>query len=110
MSRRCLGRDSGDDPRRKWLAIAGGAHGLGFFPPDWGVGIPGVIRGIADGVRRLEPALLQPAVPVDVSPATHGGARIRTRARRCGLRDRGQCRHNGRRGPADGAVTRQPHA
>ena len=64
-----------------WLAIAGGAHGLGFFPPDWGVGIGSVIRGITDRVRRLEPALLQPAVPVDISPETPA---VRASARELG--------------------------
>ena len=53
-----------------WLAIAGGAHGLAFFPADWGVGIGSVIHGITDRVRRLEPALLQPALPVAISPET----------------------------------------
>jgi hypothetical protein len=64
-----------------WLAIAGGAHGLAFFPADWGVGIGSVIHGITDGVRRLEPALLQPAVPVDVSPSTPA---VRASARELG--------------------------
>ncbi len=40
-----------------------------------------MIHGIADGVRRLEPALLQPAVPVDVSPATPA---VRASARELG--------------------------
>jgi hypothetical protein len=64
-----------------WLAIAGGAHGLGFFPPDWGVGIGSVIRSVTDRVRRLEPALLQPALPVTMSPETPA---VRASARELG--------------------------
>ena len=51
-----------------WLAIAAGAHGLGFFPPDWGTTVGNVIGGIAARIRQLEPALLQPALPVSVEP------------------------------------------
>jgi len=64
-----------------WLAIAGGAHGLGFFPPDWGTAVGDTIHGIATTVRRLEPALLQPAVPVQVAPATPS---VRASARELG--------------------------
>ena len=64
-----------------WLAIAGGAHGLGFFPPDWGDAVGGTIHGIATTVRRLEPALLQPAVAVQVSPDTPS---VRASARELG--------------------------
>ena len=53
-----------------WLALAGGAHGLGFFPPDWGANVGVVVRGVADRIRQLEPALLQPVVPVSVEPST----------------------------------------
>jgi hypothetical protein len=51
-----------------WLAIAGGAHGLGFFPSDWGSNVGTVIRSIAARIRQLEPALLRPARPVGVTP------------------------------------------
>ena len=64
-----------------WLAIAGGAHGLGFFPPDWGDAVGETIHGIATTVRRLEPALLQPAVAVQVSPDTPS---VRASARELG--------------------------
>ena len=60
-----------------WLAIAGGAAGLGFFP---GSGPPDVARAIAQvtrEVRALAPALLSPALPVRAS----SGA-IETSARR----------------------------
>ena len=60
-----------------WLALAAGAHGLGFFPPDWDYGAASVIRGISTRIRQLEPALLQPVQPVTVE----GGADVRASAR-----------------------------
>ena len=60
-----------DDIRAEsWLAIAGGAHGLGFFPADWGAAVGATIHGIATRIRQLGPALVQPALPVSVDPAT----------------------------------------
>jgi hypothetical protein len=64
-----------------WLAIAGGAHGLGFFPGDWGTDVGTAIHGIAARIRQLEPALLRPAVAVSVEPA---GAAVRASARTFG--------------------------
>ncbi|HEY8406766.1 MAG TPA: hypothetical protein VIK66_02190 [Gaiellaceae bacterium] len=52
-----------------WLAIAGGATGLAFFPSDWSPGVTYVIRGIANRIRQLEPALLTRPRPVIVTPA-----------------------------------------
>ena len=60
-----------------WLALAAGAHGLGFFPPDWNNGAVSVISGISTRIRQLEPALLQPAQPVSVE----GGPDVRAAAR-----------------------------
>jgi hypothetical protein len=63
-----------------WLAVAGGARALGFFPADWP---PEVAPGIAAVVREataLTPALLSPDVPVTATPPivatarSHGGA------------------------------------
>jgi hypothetical protein len=53
-----------------WLALAAGAHGLAFFPPDWNQDAAPAIRGIAERIRQLEPALLQPAQPVHIEAAT----------------------------------------
>jgi hypothetical protein len=53
-----------------WLAIAGGAHGLGFFPADWGAEVGATIHGIATRIKELGPALVQPALTVTVDPAT----------------------------------------
>lgn len=64
-----------------WLAIAGGAHGLGFFPSDWGTAVGSTIRRVARRIRQLEPALLRPVLPVRVEPATSG---VRASARALG--------------------------
>jgi len=53
-----------------WLAIAAGAHGLGYFPPDWNNGAVSVIHGISTRIRQLEPALLQPVLPVTLAADT----------------------------------------
>jgi hypothetical protein len=53
-----------------WLAIAGGATGLAFFPNDWSPQVTYVVRGIANRVRQLEPALLTPVRRVVVRPAS----------------------------------------
>jgi hypothetical protein len=61
-----------------WLALAGGAHGLGFFPNDWDAGTGATIAAVAARVRQLEPALLAPAEPVQVessSPDVRASAR-----------------------------------
>jgi len=68
-----------DDIRAEsWLAIAGGAHGLGFFPADWGAQVGATIHGIATRVRELTPALEQPTLTVAVGPA---GSPVRASAR-----------------------------
>ncbi|HEY2373645.1 MAG TPA: hypothetical protein VGH82_14075 [Gaiellaceae bacterium] len=61
-----------------WLALAGGAHGLGFFPNDWGAQTGATIADVAARVRQLEPALLEPSEPVQVdssSPDVRAAAR-----------------------------------
>jgi hypothetical protein len=58
-----------------WLAVAGGARGLGFFPADWP---PEVAPGIGQVVREtaaLGPALLAPDEPVSASAPIVVGAR-----------------------------------
>jgi hypothetical protein len=52
-----------------WLAIAGGARGLGFFPADWTPAVGQAIARLARQVAGLGPALF--SFPV---PATAGGA------------------------------------
>jgi hypothetical protein len=45
-----------------WLAIAGGAHGLGFFPGVWPAHIGKAIADLSKDVAALGPALLAPAL------------------------------------------------
>jgi hypothetical protein len=52
-----------------WLAIAGGATGLGFFPGNFAPAVGNTIRGVAHRVRQLLPALVGQPVPIGVSPA-----------------------------------------
>ena len=60
-----------------WLAVAAGARGLAYFPPDWQPGAAAVVGGITRRIRQLEPALLQPFVPVGVD----GSSTVRASAR-----------------------------
>ena len=53
-----------------WLALAGGAHGLGFFPNDWDPAVGAAIGGVSARIRQLEPALLEPARPAQLETAS----------------------------------------
>jgi hypothetical protein len=65
-----------------WLAIAGGAHGLGFFPAKWAPEIGYAIRDIARDIAKLNPALtalpvaagVEAGEPVRVGARSYGGA------------------------------------
>jgi hypothetical protein len=53
-----------------WLAIAGGAKGLGFFPPAaWTGDVGEAIAEVTQTVRSLGPALTAPEVAARVEPA-----------------------------------------
>jgi hypothetical protein len=43
-----------------WLAIAGGAHGLGFWPAQWPAAVGRTIAGVARDVARLGPVIYAP--------------------------------------------------
>jgi len=60
-----------------WLSLAGGARGLAYFPPDWQQGADAVVAKVVRRVRQIEPALLQPVLPV----AVEGSAAVRASAR-----------------------------
>ncbi len=47
-----------------WLAIAGGARGLGFFPADWPAELTPAIARVSREVTALQPALTAPDEPV----------------------------------------------
>ena len=67
-----------------WLAIAGGAKGLGFFPPAaWTGDVGEAIAEVTQTVRALGPALTAPEVAARVEPAD-------------GLVKAGARRHSGR--------------
>jgi hypothetical protein len=50
-----------------WLAVAGGARGLGFFPADWSAAVAPGIAAVASETAALGPALLAPDAPVSAS-------------------------------------------
>jgi hypothetical protein len=50
-----------------WLAVAGGARGLGFFPADWPAELTPAIAGVANEVAALQPALAEPDAAVSAS-------------------------------------------
>lgn len=60
-----------------WLAVAGGARGIGYFPDNWQPSVAQEIGRIDREIAALAPALLAPAVPVqaDASGAVKVGAR-----------------------------------
>ena len=50
-----------------WLAIAGGAHGLGFFPAAWTGDVGGAITKVRSEIAAVFPAVLRPQVPSSAS-------------------------------------------
>ena len=63
-----------------WLAIAGGARGLGFFPPAaWTGDVGQAIGNVTGAIRSLAPLLLAPDADVRVDPdgLVKAGARRR---------------------------------
>ncbi|MFO7571116.1 MAG: fibronectin type III domain-containing protein [Gaiellaceae bacterium] len=61
-----------------WLAIAGGATGIGYFPDYWAENIRNEVRRVNREIVALAPALLSPATRV----ATLGDSPVRVAARR----------------------------
>jgi hypothetical protein len=58
-----------------WLAIAGGARGLGFFPIGWTGEVSGAIAQVGHDVQALGPALLAPEAAVSADGPVKVGAR-----------------------------------
>ena len=58
-----------------WLAVAGGARGLGFFPADWPVDVGPGVAGVAKEVAALGAALVAPDAPVSATAPVVAGAR-----------------------------------
>ena len=71
-----MGKCSGLDPTaatiraQVWLAVAGGARGIGYFPDFWPGAIGTTIGAVNRTLAALAPALLAPEVPVRFGP--HG--------------------------------------
>ena len=88
----CDGKPRSPTPRtvraETWLAIAGGARGIGYFPYYWSASIAKEIASINRQITALAPALLAPQAPL----TTSAGRRLRgsARLRRGALRDRGE--------------------
>jgi hypothetical protein len=64
-----------------WLAIAGGARGLGYFPPSPTPEVGQAIAVLSREIRGLAPALVSPDAPVTVDPL---GGSMRAGARNYG--------------------------
>jgi len=58
-----------------WLAIAGGAHGIGYFPREWSTTIGGEIQSLDRQIAELAPALLALDVQADAPAPLKVGAR-----------------------------------
>ena len=58
-----------------WLAIAGGAHGLGFFPADWPAETTPAIATVAKEISALAAALLRAEVPASATAPVIASAR-----------------------------------
>jgi hypothetical protein len=58
-----------------WLAIAGGARGLGFFPADWDPAVTPGIAAVSTEATALAGALLAPELPVTASAPLVAAAR-----------------------------------
>ena len=50
-----------------WLAVAGGARGLGFFPADWPADVGPGVAGVAKEVTALGAALVAPDAPASAT-------------------------------------------
>ncbi len=78
-----MGQCGGLDPSpalvraETWLAIAGGARGIGWFPANWQPDVAAAIGSLSRQIASLAPALLGPEVPVTTTPAgpVRAGAR-----------------------------------
>jgi hypothetical protein len=60
-----------------WLAIAGGARGLGFFPADFTPSVAVAVKDVGRQVAKLGPSLMAPSIPADSdNPLVKVGARV----------------------------------
>jgi hypothetical protein len=59
-----------------WLAVAGGARGLGFFPADWDPAVTPGIAAVSKEVAALCAALIAPDAPASASRPIVAAARV----------------------------------
>jgi len=50
-----------------WLAIAGGARGIGYFPDHWQAPVAQAVTQLNAEISALGPALLAPSTPATAS-------------------------------------------
>jgi hypothetical protein len=60
-----------------WLAIAGGARGIGYFPDHWQPAVAQAVTQLNTEISALAPALLAPSLP---ATATAGPLRVGARS------------------------------
>jgi hypothetical protein len=58
-----------------WLAVAGGARGLGFFPADWPADVAPGVAAVSREVSALSAPLLSPDAPVSATGPVIAAAR-----------------------------------
>ena len=58
-----------------WLALVGGAHGLGFFPIGWTGDVSGALAQVGRDIQALGPVLLAPEAPVSAGAPLEATAR-----------------------------------
>ncbi len=58
-----------------WLALVGGAHGLGFFPIGWTGDVSGALAQMGHDIQALGPVLLAPEAPVSADAPVEATAR-----------------------------------
>ena len=67
----CSGADLDPTPEtlraEAWLSIAGGAHGIGYFPNNWSQAVGSEIAEVNHEISTLAPALVEPAIAASAS-------------------------------------------
>jgi hypothetical protein len=71
----CLGDQLDPTPEtvraETWLAIAGGAHAIGYFPNNWSPEVGAEIARTNHEIQTLVPALVEPAIAASVSMGSY---------------------------------------
>jgi len=59
-----------------WLAVAGGAHGLGFFPGEWTPANAAAVAAVTADVKAIAPALLGASTPASANAPLRVAAHV----------------------------------